>query len=101
MAKVIEKGNKQFIKSIDHMHVNNILLMGEIWILMEYKWTSSHDTMLTKGWNIWKNETKTSTKIKDKCSARCKYNKMTNGQLLYDEFALEHFLLKKNLKVDI
>jgi hypothetical protein len=52
MAKVIEKGNKQFIKSIDHMHVNNILLMGEIWILMEYKWTSSHDTMLTKGWNI-------------------------------------------------
>ncbi len=52
MAKVIEKGNKQFIKSIDHMHVNNILLMGEIWILMEYKWISSQETMLTKRWNI-------------------------------------------------
>jgi hypothetical protein len=52
MAKVIKKGNKQFIKSIDHMHVNNILLMGEIWILMKYKWINSRETMLTKRWNI-------------------------------------------------
>jgi hypothetical protein len=65
--------------------------------------------MLIERWNIWKSKTKTSTKIKNKCGARCKYNKMTNGQLFYDEFALEHFLFKKKswmflyyyVKVDI